>query len=158
MWFLVDSPAKRFLVQQEVEILKRKIYGTKCIGLLERYNLELFLLKMYPNRQYRLRQKIFPKLDILQTISICLLPTWVQIIFGKEFGYFHTPTVIANFAAPSMQKHKCCRNFKMVFGKPSPTNYEMLMGWPIGWTNCGPLETDRFRLWRQSHFLKGIEE
>ena len=28
---------------------------------------------------------------------------------------------------------------------------EWLMGWPIGWTDCEPLEMDRFRAWQQEH-------
>ncbi len=26
-----------------------------------------------------------------------------------------------------------------------------LMGWPIGWTDCAPLETGKFHLWQQQH-------
>jgi hypothetical protein len=28
---------------------------------------------------------------------------------------------------------------------------EALMGWPIGWTGCTPLETDKFQAWWQLH-------
>ena len=30
---------------------------------------------------------------------------------------------------------------------------EWLMGWPIGWTDLKPLETDRFREWQQQHSI-----
>jgi hypothetical protein len=33
----------------------------------------------------------------------------------------------------------------------NPTWVEWLMGWPIGWTDCAPLETDRFQQWCSSH-------
>jgi hypothetical protein len=36
-------------------------------------------------------------------------------------------------------------------GKLNPEWVEWLMGWPIGWTDLKPLETDRFRLWLQQH-------
>jgi hypothetical protein len=36
-------------------------------------------------------------------------------------------------------------------GPLNPQWVEWLMGWPIGWTDLGPLETDRFREWQQQH-------
>ncbi|NBW08761.1 MAG: hypothetical protein EBR82_12130, partial [Caulobacteraceae bacterium] len=38
-----------------------------------------------------------------------------------------------------------------VGGRLNPTWVEWLMGWPLGWTDCAPLETDKFQLWRRSH-------
>jgi hypothetical protein len=36
-------------------------------------------------------------------------------------------------------------------GQLNPDWVEWLMGWPIGWTDLKPLETDRFRQWCASH-------
>jgi len=36
-------------------------------------------------------------------------------------------------------------------GQLNPEWVEWLMGWPIGWTELKPLETDRFREWQQQH-------
>ncbi len=36
-------------------------------------------------------------------------------------------------------------------GQLNPTWVEWLMGWPLGWTDCEPLETARFREWQQQH-------
>ena len=36
-------------------------------------------------------------------------------------------------------------------GQLNPPWVEWLMGWPIGWTDLKPLETDKFRSWRQQH-------
>ena len=36
-------------------------------------------------------------------------------------------------------------------GALNPSWVEWLMGWPIGWTDCAPLGTDRFRSWLRSH-------
>jgi len=51
-------------------------------------------------------------------------------------GFVHTPTCTANFLAPSMQKHKSCRNYVKMFGDQRilPEHFEYLMGYPIGWT------------------------
>lgn len=34
---------------------------------------------------------------------------------------------------------------------PHPTHSELRMGWPQGWTDLKPLETDKFQVWRQQH-------
>jgi DNA (cytosine-5)-methyltransferase 1 len=36
-------------------------------------------------------------------------------------------------------------------GQLNPTWVEWLMGWPLGWTGLEPLETDKFRSWKQQH-------
>lgn len=152
-WFLEDSPAKRSLLLQEEETLLQKIYGTKCVGLSERYALTLSLQKMYPKEPYYKRKMIFYKTDTTPNTLNFQRKTLVQIMNGTDFGYLHTPTTIANFASPSMQKHRSCRNFVTAFGKPSPANFEYLMGWPSGWTDLKPLEMDKFQLWQLSHLV-----
>jgi len=34
---------------------------------------------------------------------------------------------------------------------PNPLAYEALMGWPLGWTDLKPLETDKFQKWQDEH-------
>jgi hypothetical protein len=41
----------------------------------------------------------------------------------------------------------------IVGGLLNPTWVEWLMGWPIGWTELKPLETDKFREWQQQHSI-----
>ena len=36
-------------------------------------------------------------------------------------------------------------------GQLNPTWVEWLMGWPLGWTDLKPLETDKFQAWLHSH-------
>jgi hypothetical protein len=150
-WFLADSPAKHSLRLQEEEILQEKIYGQKCIGLSEKYALHLSLQKMYPKSRSSKQKQIWNILDIDVNTSSFQRQTWVQTTYGQDIGYLHTPTTMANFAAPSMQKHLCCRNYVQTFGKVTPWNMEYLMGWPFGWNAIEPLEMDRFQSWQQSH-------
>jgi hypothetical protein len=39
----------------------------------------------------------------------------------------------------------------MIGGNLNPNWVEWLMGWPIGWTDLKPLETDKFQQWCDSH-------
>lgn len=77
--------------------------------------------------------------------------TWVLTTFGNDTGYLHTPTATANYACKSMQKWPNCREYTRVFGWPTPTDHEWMMGFPIGWTDLKPLETHKFRSWLQQH-------
>lgn len=80
--------------------------------------------------------------------------TWVEITFGPDVGYLHTPTTRGNYCATSMQKWPACKAFFRVFGKVTPESQEWLMGWPIGWTGLQPLGTGRFQRWRSAHYSR----
>lgn len=73
--------------------------------------------------------------------------TWIRKTFGKDFGLVHTPTTMANYSAPSMMKHQGCRNFKEVFGKPTPDNAEYLMGFPLGASSEHPMSQSNIKTW-----------
>jgi hypothetical protein len=95
---------------------------------------------------------------------------------GIEFGsWLATPTAKANQLSPSMRKHPGCRAWwptavaddtghrkkkyaqggtplsMQIGGQLNPNWVEWLMGWPIGWTDCEPLEMGRFRKWLDLH-------
>ena len=36
-------------------------------------------------------------------------------------------------------------------GQLNPTWVEWLMGWPLGWTGCEPLETESYQRWLRAH-------
>ncbi len=73
--------------------------------------------------------------------------TWIKKTYGEEFGLVHTPTTMANYSAPSMMKHQGCRNFKEVFGKPTPDNAEYLMGFPLGASSLNSMGTNNIEQW-----------
>ena len=68
--------------------------------------------------------------------------TWIKREHPEIVGYVHTPTTIANYSTPSMQKHQGCRNYSAIFGKPKPKDAEYLMGFPIGASYPGPIGKD----------------
>lgn len=157
--FLAGFRASRSAKPQEEE-LQQKICGRKCVESSKTYSQGLCLQKMSLTMPYP--QQHTTSLQWVTKPAQLNFPrrTWVQTIYGKDFGYLHTPTTKANYAAASMQKWLSAKNFTTVFGRPSPNNQEWLMGFPIGWTGIEPLEMDRFHAWQQQHSpcFKNIEE
>lgn len=149
-WFLAGFRARSSAAHLE-DAAWRTISGRTCSGswqmsLLERSSPKTSRTKRSTGRQRTSRRWVtrptalpFPRQTLVLTTN------------GSGFGYVHTPTCTANYAAPSMQKWPSCRSFVRAFGRPSPTNHEFLMGWPIGWTASEPLATDRFQQWLQQH-------
>lgn len=127
------------------------ISGRKCGGSWQMSLPGTYQPKTSAERQLSKRQKTSLKWVTPSTASSYPRRTWVLTTFGNDTGFVHTPTCTANYAAKSMQKWACAREFTRVFGRPTPTNHEWLMGWPIGWSGCEPLETDRFQSWQQQH-------
>ena len=66
---------------------------------------------------------------------------------------FPTPTVqdASNNGAPSQHRRNAKPLNAVAGGALNPTWVEWLMGWPLGWTDCGASATDRFRAWCASH-------
>jgi len=47
---------------------------------------------------------------------------------------------------------KLSASYQLMTGNPLPESFsEWMMGWPPGWTDLKPLETDKFLLWQQQH-------
>lgn len=66
---------------------------------------------------------------------------------------FPTPTVndSKNNNPPSQALRDTPPLNVVVGGRLNPPWVEWLMGWPLGWTDLRPLETDRFQQWCDSH-------
>ena len=66
---------------------------------------------------------------------------WRGVALRDYAKMFPTPTATANQTCPSMlAKGGSFDNLSI--GKLNPEWVEWLMGWPIGWTDCGPAETE----------------
>ncbi len=149
MSYLAASHVRRLVAQQEGEISKRKTSGRTCNKSSVLFLPVMCSLKTYQQRRSSWRKRTLRNLVTKPKCFPFPRKTWVLTTQGKDFGFLHTPTTKANYAAQSMQKWPVCRNFVQAFGKPTPENQEWLMGLPIGWTDTQPLETDNFLLWRQ---------
>lgn len=148
MSYLEDSLAKHSAPLPEGEI-QPMTFGLKCS---ESWQLSLpgtSSPRTSASRQLSMQQKTCARWISKPRCLPLLRETWVQTTFGSGIGYLHTPTTKANYAASSMQKWPSSRSFVTVFGRPNPSNQEWMMGWPPGWSDTKPLETDRFQLWRQ---------
>ena len=92
------------------------------------------------------------------THSITSIQT-VASIADQEM--FLTPSANEDAAGrPGSKMQKMLGNCESVRGTTSaewergtlnPTWVEWLMGWPLGWTDLNPLETDKFQQWLRSH-------
>ena len=147
MSYLAASHVRRLVAQPEGRTLEKKIYGRTCTRSSALFLPVMCSLKTYQQRRSSWRKQTLRNLVTKPKCFPFPRKTWVLTTHGKDFGYLHTPTTKANYAARSMQKWQACRNFVKVFGKPTPENQEWLMGLPIGWTDTRPLGTDNFRLW-----------
>jgi hypothetical protein len=148
--YLAAFPAKP-IPRQLAEGTMLMISGRKCDG-----SWQMSLPGTYSPRTPSDARSIAPRTTLNRWVTPpAQLPwermTWVLTTFGSATGYLHTPTATANYSAPSMQKWPNCREYARVFGTPTPTNHEWLMGWPIGWTGSRPLETGKFQSWLQQH-------
>ena len=150
MSFLEASPAKHLARHLEA-VSQRPICGLRCGKLSKKLSQDSFLQKTLPVRQSLEQQATLLEWVIKPGQLICPRKTWVQIMCGKDFGYLHTPTTKANYAAESMQKWPSARNFTIAFGVPTPQNQSWLMGFPLGWIGTEPLVTDKFLSWQQLH-------
>jgi hypothetical protein len=79
-----------------------------------------------------------------------------QISLSNQVKHPHLwPTPTAHNAketnAPSEQNRNTPTLAAQAGGSLNPTWVEWLMGWPLGWTDLKPLETDKFQQWQQQH-------
>ena len=62
-----------------------------------------------------------------------------------------TPTGPSQWKRNTPPLNVAVKDSPQVAGQLNPTWVEWLMGWPLGWTDLKPLETDRFQEWLQQH-------
>lgn len=141
-WFLADSRAKHSAAHHAGE-LSLMTSGRKCGEWWQMSLPGACLPRTFLKEQLKQRPTTSKRWATKSAACDYQRRTWVQTTFGQGIGYLHTPTVTANFCAPSMQKHPSCRLWVQVFGRITPAAFLWLMGWPQMWTNLKPLAMDR---------------
>lgn len=98
---------------------------------------------------------IWPRWGTMRAGECWELAPLVRHTHGKECGLWPTPLKQdSKHGAPTAWEleHARQKGLHIALGwKVHPCSSEWLMAWPIGWTDLGPLETDKFRQWCDSH-------
>jgi hypothetical protein len=153
---LEDFLAKT-LAQQETnkELQEQKAdCGNKCRALFAKYDQDLCLWKTQQCsllEDWEQFSEIWPEWGSMQNGECWEQPKLAHHTKEIEFGLWPTPTATdATRGSPETMEAKQARGANTgwslidVLGYcPHPEFAEWLMGWPIGWTDLKPLETDK---------------
>jgi hypothetical protein len=154
--------AKTFQLQEtETDLTESEAEcGEKWQGLLARFDQDMHLWRTV---QCSLLEDLNESLQTLpqwgMTVGgeLYLLPTLVQTIDAKESGFTHvwgTPKAQdSRHALRDRGKGNLGEQVSGLHngGKLNPLWTEWLMGWPLGWTDLKPLETDKSLCVQQQH-------
>lgn len=157
MLYLEDSLAKTLVQQgkeQELEV------NDQACGNIWRES-----LAKYDQDTHSLKTQLYSDPEGLIPCSV-ILPHWGTMLNGVCYrqpalaqtikepgcGYLPTPTChnAKEGAYPAEYTRKTPTLATHVGGKIHPEFTEWMMGWPLGWTDLKPLETDKFLSWPQA--------
>jgi hypothetical protein len=107
----------------------------------------------------------WPRWGMMRSGVCWELATPVRRIVENESGFWPTPQVSGRIQGKMSCKtiwKTCIQNggqihltghlrLMGVSLERFPSISDWMMGWPVGWSDLKPLETDRFRLWCRSH-------
>lgn len=153
-WCVAAFPASHS-VQRPTVAIPPTISGPSCSMRSEASTPCSCSQKTSNERPSKRPLKTLLHVDIAQPLESLQPPDWVRRMTDRDGGYLPTPTAKANHDAPSMRKwpaYETYQRWLAAFGaRTEPRIWEWMMGFPIGWTDCAPLATDRFRSWRRAH-------
>lgn len=157
-WCLAASLAKTSAPPAKAQALvdHDPVYGPKWRGLSVRFSRD--------TSGWRTAHSLFGE-DLAW--SSLTLPRWGSLHDGELWerttqaprtsatgsGCWPTPTVndSKNNGAASQLERQSPNLNAVLGGALNPTWVEWLIGWPLGWTDCGASATDRFREWCNAH-------
>jgi hypothetical protein len=146
----VDSLAK-ICLQQEKELASMESdqdFGEKWQGSFAKYDPNTHSLRTHQCSLFEDSTEycaILPKWGSMRIGECWELPMLEQNTKGTEFGLWPTPTTPSgggNCGGSGAYKN-AIKNGTHIPHSINPNLYEWLMGWPIGWTDLKPLETDK---------------
>jgi hypothetical protein len=160
-----DSHAKTLVPQEGAMGLTgaSPSFGMKWLGLLAKWSQDLCLWK---TPQCSLLEGLdefsgtWPRWGLMQNGECSELSMQGLRISESASGFWPTPTChnAKEQDSPAESKRKTPTLCHVARGGDqtlprhlNPEWVEWLMGWPLGWTDLKPLETDKFQQWQQKH-------
>jgi hypothetical protein len=166
---LADSPAKIYpQTEKGPDLPEREVgCGLKCRASLARFDRASFSWKTH---QFLLAGDLekfsgtWPRWGIMHAGECWELVTPELVTKGNESGYWPTPQAhdchkgaakrVKRFGTKHGGRNlndEVVKKEGLDGGWLNPQWVEWLMGWPMGWTDCGQSATDKFRQWCASH-------
>lgn len=108
----------------------------------------------------------WPEWAMTQGVELWALPNLDLTTKEKGSGWLRTPCASdgkkwyvsglkacdrLNSGKQPMLIHQLVEYHGLKKGWASPEFWELIMGWPIGWTDLSPVEMDKFQSWLRSH-------
>jgi len=154
----VDFPVRTLAPQEKAQDLTEKGQdsGEKWQGSFTKYNPDSCSWKTHQCsflEDLDEFSETWPRWGSMRTGECYQLPMLEQNINEKEYGLWPTPTTPSgggNCGGSGAYKN-AIKNGTHIPHSINPSLYEWLMGWPIGWTDLKPLETDKFHFALQQH-------
>ena len=164
MWSAADSPAKTYPALEVAKDLKANGLdsGVRCAESLAKYDPATSSWKTAQCSLFAdLAESLetWPRWGIMLHGECWARQTPAEYTHETESGYL--PTLRKQIQdRPCREREDYHSNLEEYLGNHfpflrgslcDPDFAEWMMGWPIGWTDSVPLETDKFRLWLHSH-------
>ena len=159
----VDSHVKTSVVlEQEQDLTENGLdCGEKWRGSFAKYNRDLSLWKIHQCSLFGDSDEFsetWPRWGSMHDGECFLLPTLEHCTSVNAFGYLPTPRKSGQSRAFKAYKRKDYKGNLEEFiglngyeGWMNPRFSELVMMWPVGWTDISPLETDKFQKWQKQH-------
>ena len=148
-------------------------YGGKCyayLGKCDPISLTLKTAQCSLFEDSTESYAILPRSGTMRNGELWGAPEWEVCILESEPG-LSLPTIGAQEGRGTSRKRyrgsehfrgaKMCEGLRICETDPqylNPVFGELAMMWPMGWTDLKPLETDKFRVWRQQHSWKDADD
>ena len=150
------EPTTTLTENSEGLMARNRVFGDIWLGSLWRWPLDLRLLKTHPISELK---DLLPSSKTLTQWGITQgglsLGVDISAPITTESGCGYLPTPTCHNAKEGAYPAEFTRNTPtlaaQIGGKVNPDWNESRMGWPVGWTDLEPLETDKIVEWQQRH-------
>lgn len=159
--YLEDFRVKILASQEKVQESKEndQDYGKSFPGSFARFDLDTCSWKtaqLLLFQEWESFSETWPRWGIMHDGECIALETWGHNTSENAAGSWPTPTKWEEKYIFSKSPGDHYHGIGWIFWnqlrrQPFPNVYEMMMGWPIGWTALQDVETDKFLQWLDLH-------